>query len=438
MSVAPAFDAQRPPDPRLIADCVHCGFCLPACPTYLLWGEEMDSPRGRIHLMKQGHEGMPLSAAFARHVDLCLGCLGCVTACPSGVRYGQLIESTRQQVERRHRRTLADRAFRALLFGVLPHPGRLRFARAALRAATALRLVALARSRAVARLLPPRLAALASLAPEPRRPEPLPAAMPAQAPERRRVALLTGCVQRVFFPHVNAATARVLAAEGCTVAVPARQGCCGALSLHAGREAEARALARRTLEAFQARPCDAVVVNSAGCGSAMKAYPYLLRDDPEYRGLAESFSANVRDLAELLGEIGPRAPRRPWPISVAYHDACHLSHGQGIRRQPRELLKAIPGLELRELQEAEICCGSAGVYNLVEPEAGRELGDRKAAHLLASGAQAIVSSNPGCLLQLRAAIRRAGRSLPILHLAEALDASLQGRVPAGAGPGGRV
>jgi len=425
--LAPAFDAHHPPDPHLIDDCVHCGFCLPACPTYLLWGEEMDSPRGRIHLMKQGHEGAPLSAVFARHFDLCLGCLGCVTACPSGVRYGQLLEATRQQVERRHPRSLADRGFRWALFSVLPYPGRLRWARAALRACARLGLLALARSRGLARLLPARASALLALLPEPRRPEPLATSVPAAGPERHRVALLSGCVQQAFFSHVNAATARVLAAEGCAVAVPARQGCCGALSLHAGREAEAQALARRLIEAFEAQEYDAVVVNSAGCGSAMKDYGRLLGDDPEYAARSARFAAKVRDLAEWLVEIGPRAPRRPLPISVAYHDACHLSHGQGIRRQPRELLGAIPELELREVSEAEICCGSAGIFNLVEPQAGRELGDRKAAHLLASGAQAIISANPGCLLQVRAGLERAVGSLPLFHLAEILDASIRGR-----------
>jgi glycolate oxidase iron-sulfur subunit len=433
--LVPAFDAHHPPDPRLIADCVHCGFCLPACPTYLLWGEEMDSPRGRIHLMKQGHEGAPLTPGLARHVDLCLGCLGCVTACPSGVRYGQLIEATRQQVERRHPRSLVDRAFRSLLFSVFPYPGRLSLARAGLLVLDALGLLRFVRSRRLGRVLPARARALLSLLPELRPAEPLPAWVTAVAPERRRVALLTGCVQSVFFSHVNAASVRVLAAEGCAVAVPGSQGCCGALSLHAGREREAQVLARRAMRAFEAVDCAAIVVNSAGCGSAMKEYGHLLRDDPELAERARVFSAKVRDLAELIAEIGPRAPRQPLPLRVAYQDACHLSHGQGITREPRALLRAIPGLELHELNEAEICCGSAGIYNLVEPEAARELGDRKAAHLLASGAQAVVSANPGCLLQLRASLERAGRSLPLLHLAEVLDASIHGRRIGARAPG---
>jgi glycolate oxidase iron-sulfur subunit len=236
-------------------------------------------------------------------------------------------------------------------------------------------------------------------------------------------------VQRVFFSEVNAATARVLAADGCEVVAPASQGCCGALSLHAGREAEAQAFARDAIAAFEAAGVDEVVVNAAGCGSAMKDYGHLLRDDPDWADRAKAFSARVRDLSELLAELGPVAERRPLPLTVAWHDACHLAHAQGVRAQPREVLGVVPGLELREVGEGEICCGSAGVYNLVEPEPARELGDRKATNVLATGADLLVTSNPGCLMQIRAAVERRGERLPVAHVAEVLDASIRGADP---------
>jgi glycolate oxidase iron-sulfur subunit len=393
----------------------------------VLWGEEMDSPRGRIHLIKQGTEGAPLSGAFVRHIDLCLGCMACTTACPSGVRYGELLEATRQQVERRFQRRLADRAFRALLFALFPYPARLRVARFGLRAYQLLRVGGLLRATGLLGLLPERVRALESLAPEPSRETPLPRVIAAAGPVRRRVGLLTGCVQRVFFSNVNAATARVLSAEGCTVVVPQTQGCCGALSLHAGRLEEARALARRLIDVFETERLDAVVVNAAGCGSAMKEYGHLLRDDAAYAERARRFAASVRDLSELLAELPAAAPRHPLPMAVAYHDACHLGHAQRIRAQPRALLRAIPGLEVREIGESEICCGSAGIFNLVEPGPARELGERKARNILATGAGAVVSSNPGCLLQVRASLERLGRPLPLLHLAEMLDAAISGR-----------
>jgi glycolate oxidase iron-sulfur subunit len=422
-----AFDEHHPPSRELIADCVHCGFCLPACPTYLLWNEEMDSPRGRIYLMKTGLEGEPLSPALVRHVDLCLGCMACVTACPSGVQYGKLIEATRQQVERQHPRPLADRLYREVLFRLFPYPGRLRAARLALAVYQRLGIASLLRRTGMHRWLPERLRALESLRPELRPLEEVAALTPAAGRERRRVGLLTGCVQRVFFPNVNAATVRVLAAEGCAILAPEDQGCCGALSLHTGREEEAGAFARRTIDVFDRAGVEQVVVNAAGCGSAMKEYAHLLRDDPAYAQRARSFSSRVRDLSELLQEMGPVAPRHALPVRVAYQDACHLAHAQGIRRPPRQLLADIPGLELREIAEAGICCGSAGVYNLLEPGPACELGRRKALHVLESGAEVLVSTNPGCLLQIRSSLAEMGRPLPVAHLAEVLDVAIGGR-----------
>ncbi|HEV8425651.1 MAG TPA: heterodisulfide reductase-related iron-sulfur binding cluster [Actinomycetes bacterium] len=428
-NIAPAFDAFHPPEQELIDDCVHCGFCLPTCPTYVLWGEEMDSPRGRIYLMEIGLQGETMNDEMVRHFDQCLGCMACVTACPSGVQYGKLIEATRQQVERRHPRSRRDRAFRALVFRLFPYPRRLRLLRGPLRVYQRSRLGALLRRAGLLDRLPERMSAMERLLPTLGRMEAVPAVTPAVGQRRRRVGMLTGCVQRVFFPEVNAATARVLAADGCEVVAPPGQRCCGALSLHAGREAEAQAFARAAIEEFEAAGTDEVVVNAAGCGSAMKEYGHLLRDDPEFAGRAAAFSARVRDLSELLVELGPVAPRHPLPITVAWHDACHLGHAQGIRAQPRNALAAIPGLEVREIGEAEICCGSAGIYNLVEPKPATELGDRKAASVLATGADLLVTSNPGCLMQIRTALERRGERLAMAHLAEVLDAAVQGADP---------
>ena len=427
LAIAPAFDAHHPPEKELLDDCVHCGFCLPTCPTYLLFGEEMDSPRGRIYLMDIGRAGEPMTDSMVRHFDLCLGCLACVTACPSGVQYDKLIEATRQQVERRYPRTRTDRYFRELIFSLFPYPGRLRAMAATLVPYRALGLRRLVRSALVQKVLPSRLRAMEALIPDPPRESgAVPALTPARGELRRRVGMLTGCVQRVFFPHVNAATARVLAAEGCEVVAPPKQGCCGALSFHAGREEEGIAFARRTIDTFDAAGVDEVVVNVAGCGSAMKEYGHLLRDDPEYAARAAAFSSRVRDVSEFLHEIGPVADRHPVPGLAAYHDACHLAHGQGVRAQPRELLRGVPGLELREIPEAEICCGSAGIYNLVEPETAAELGERKARNILSTGADTIISANPGCLLQVRASLERLGGTMTLKHPIEILDESIRG------------
>src|SRR4051794_29283503 len=419
-----AFDEIRPPEPDLIEDCVHCGFCLPTCPTYVLWGEEMDSPRGRILLMRTGHEeGPDLTESQVNAWDNCLGCMACVTACPSGVQYDKLIEDTRQQVERRFARPRLERLKRRAPFLLFPHPARLRALAPALSAQRALRA-----DRLAARV--PGLHGLARLAPrtplrEAWRRLPAHTAADAGTPRRGRAGFLQGCVQRVFFGRVNEATVAVLAAEGWDVAAPARPGCCGALELHTGFGDEARKRARATIAAFE--DCDVVVVNAAGCGSAMKDYGHLFRDDPLWAQRAAAFSAKVRDVGEVLAEHEPVAPRHPLTLAVAYHDACHLAHAQGVRAQPRALLAAIPGLELLEPAEWEICCGSAGVYNLVKPEPAAALGERKARNLLATGAQAVVAGNPGCALQIAAHTRDLGRELPVYHPVELLHASLTGR-----------
>ncbi|HEU4912244.1 MAG TPA: heterodisulfide reductase-related iron-sulfur binding cluster [Actinomycetes bacterium] len=425
----PAFDDHRPPSAELAADCVHCGFCLPTCPTYVLWGEEMDSPRGRIYLMQQGLEGEPLSPSMVGHFDACLGCMACVTACPSGVQYDRLIEATRAQVERRHRRPAADRLLREAIFALFPHPRRLRLLRGPLTAYRRSGLQRLVQRSGLLERLSPSLAAMEALAPPASRAPRLPERVAARGPRRAVVGMLTGCVQREFFPAVNAATARVLALEGCDVVIPRRQGCCGALSVHNGREAEAMRYARRLVDVFERAGVERVVVNAAGCGSSMKEYADLLADDPAYAERAARFAASVRDVSEVLVELGPVAQRHPLPVSAAYHDACHLAHAQGVRSQPRELLRAIPGLDLREVADPEICCGSAGIYNLLHPQAARELGDRKARSVLATGADLLVTANPGCLLQVASSVNRLGGRLALAHTVEVLDASLRGLPP---------
>src|SRR5580704_4658868 len=430
-----------------VKDCVHCGFCLPACPTYSLWGEEMDSPRGRIYLVSQLLDGAPLTPAAGEHFDRCLGCMACMTACPSGVQYDRIIEAAREWTEAADaqpsdegsdglgpagvapggavpeaRRPLRDRLTRAGIFALFPYPERLRVAIAPLRALQrtgADRLIA--RTGLVGRVSP---------AAEAMTPGRLPERVAARGERRAVVGMLTGCVQSVFFPRVNAATARVLAAEGCDVIIPRSQGCCGALSLHSGRAAEAVRFAQRTIETFEAAGVDVIVVNSAGCGSAMKEYELLFAGSPEWAGRAAALSAKVRDLAEFLDALGPAAERHPVEVRAAYHDACHLGHAQRITAAPRALLRAIPGLELVELRDAGMCCGSAGVYNLLQPEAARELGSRKADSVLDSGASLLISANPGCTLQISSELAGRGGSLRTAHTAEVLDASING-VPLG-------
>jgi glycolate oxidase iron-sulfur subunit len=420
------FDDHRPPSAELVSDCVHCGFCLPTCPTYLLWGEEMDSPRGRIHLMKQVLEGEPLDDAAIGHFDACLGCMSCVTACPSGVQYDALIEATRGQVERHAERPPAEKALRRLIFSLFPYPRRLALMRGPLRAYQASGIEGWMRKKGLIDKLPPTFGAMADLLPELAANEVVPAFTPATGERRAKVGMLLGCVQRAFFPGVNAATARVLAAEGCDVIAPPGQECCGALSLHAGREDEALARARKLIASFESQGVDSIVVNAAGCGSAMKDYGRLLADDPQWAERAKAFSEKCVDVSELLATLGPVATRHPLPVVAAYHDACHLGHAQGVRTQPRSLLADIPGLEVREIAEPDICCGSAGVYNLLNPEPARELGDRKAANVTATGATLLVTANPGCLMQVHAAMRRAGTSIGLAHTVEVLDASIRG------------
>jgi Fe-S oxidoreductase len=492
-----------------VKDCVHCGFCLPACPTYAVWGEEMDSPRGRIYLVSQLLDGAPLTPATGKHFDRCLGCMACVTACPSGVQYDQIIAAAREWTEEGANplagapraghgampnavvasnvsvpgapresagangrpgtdgrpeadrglrtggagtgggagarpwpggrgegrtgvtapRSVRDRVTRESIFALFPYPKRLRVATAPLRLLQKTGLDRLiAQTGLVGRVSPAAEQAL-RLAPPVSRPMPagrFPERVAARGERRAVVGMLTGCVQSVFFPRVNAATARVLAAEGCDVIIPRSQGCCGALSLHSGRAGEAIGFAQRTIETFEAAAVDAIVVNSAGCGSAMKEYERLFVDSPEWARRAAALSAKVRDLAEFLDSLGPAAERHPVEVRAVYHDACHLGHAQRITAAPRALLHGVPGLELVELRDAGVCCGSAGVYNLLQPDAARELGSRKADSVIASRASLLISANPGCTLQISSELAARGVSLRTAHTAEVLDASING------------
>ena len=420
-----SFDDHRPPERELLDDCVHCGFCLPTCPTYQLWGEEMDSPRGRIYLMDLAQKGeIALDGPFAQHIDACLGCMACVTACPSGVQYDKLLESVRPQLERNVERERGDKLFREAIFALFPYKRRLKAA--ALPGALYQKLRAVPAIRRLAEALPGRLAAMESLLPPVSVRDAfatLPVFTPAVGPRRGRVALLSGCVQDVFFHHVNTATVRVLAAEGYDVLVPRDQQCCGALELHAGREAPALERAKREIGVFETLAVDHVVTNVAGCGSSMKEYAHLLADEPAWAERAATFSARVRDVHEVLAAGEPRAERHPIQARVAYHDACHLGHAQKVRAQPRAVLRSIPGVEVVDLPEAELCCGSAGIYNMIAPEAAGELGARKAANIRVVRPDVIVTANPGCLLQIG---KHLDGDLPLLHPVQLLDASIRG------------
>ena len=427
-----SFDDHRPPAQELLDDCVHCGFCLPTCPTYALWGEEMDSPRGRIYLMEMAEKGeIPLDGSFTTHIDRCLGCMACVTACPSGVQYDRLLEATRPQIERNVTRSRSDRWFREAIFTLFPYKRRLRAASLVgalyqkLRPKSTEKLLAKVPDRfgrlvAMESLLPP-----VSVRQAFRR---MPERTPAVGERRGRVGLLTGCVQDVFFHPVNEATARVLAAEGWDVIAPREQACCGALGLHAGREAEAIERAKKLIAVFERAQVDTIATNVAGCGSSMKEYGELLADDPAWAERASAFAAKVRDISEVVDETlaDARARRHPIEAKVVYHDACHLGHAQKIRTEPRRVLRAIPGVDLVELPEAEICCGSAGIYNMLQPQAASDLGRRKADNIRGTGADVLVTANPGCLLQIRKYLEG---DLPMLHPIQLIDASIRGVRP---------
>jgi glycolate dehydrogenase iron-sulfur subunit len=415
-----------------VNQCVHCGLCLAYCPTFSELGTEMDSPRGRIFIIKSLAEGrMTLSDSTVRHLSLCLDCRACETVCPAGVPYGRLIEAAKAEIERDRPGAVGRRLFRWLNFGLLlGHPRLLGLAASGARLYQASGLQRLVRKSGLVRLLPGTLPAWeALLPPVPTKSERTapPPVTPAEGLRRARVALLTGCVQSVIFAAHNRATARVLAKNGCEVIVPAAQGCCGALNAHGGDHDRALAMARRTIDAFEAARADAVVVNTSGCGAHMKAYGHLLADDRAYSERAKRFAASVRDLAEFLASEPLRGPLAPVTLTCTYHDPCHVAHGQKIKSEPRKLLAQIPGLRVVELTESDWCCGSAGIYNLTEPEMATRLLHRKVSHVLATGAEAVVTANPGCILQIQAGLGAHDARVQVVHLVEILDRAYGGQ-----------
>src|SRR6058998_16487 len=408
-----------------VNQCVHCGLCLASCPTFSELGTEMDSPRGRIVLIRSLAEGrIGLSDSTVQHLSLCLDCRACETVCPAGVPYGRLIEAAKAEIERQRPGGPVRRAFRWINFDLLlRHPRMLRLAAAGLRLYQASGLQALVRQSGLIRALPGTLPAWEALLPPlpAAGRAPLPALTPAAGARRGRVAMLTGCVQSVVFGAHNRATARVLARNGWDVVAPAGQGCCGALHAHGGDHARALEMARRTIEAFEGERVEAVVVNTSGCGAHMKAYGALLAGDPAWAERARRFSASVQDVAEFLAREPLRGPLSSVAMTVTYHDPCHVVHGQKIRTQPRALLAQIPGVKIVDLKESDWCCGSAGIYNLTEPEMAGRLLRRKVRHVVGTGAAAVVTANPGCILQIQQGLREAGAPVQVVHIVELLD-----------------
>jgi glycolate oxidase iron-sulfur subunit len=408
--------------------CVHCGLCLSYCPTFSILGTEMDSPRGRIFLIKSLAEGrIALSDATVSHLDLCLGCRACEPVCPSGVPYGQLIEAARADIESRRPGGPLRRLFRWLNFAVLlPNPRMLGLAATGLRFYQVSGLQRLARACGLLKLLPSPLGdwePLLPVLPPAEERAPIPALTPAEGVKRARVGMLTGCIQQIAFGSQNRATARVLAKNGAEVAAPREQTCCGALHAHAGEHDLAVTLAKRTIEVFDAAKVDCVVVNTSGCGAHLKNYGILLAGDPAWSARAGLFSSRVRDLAEFLAEEPLRGPLGRVTKTVTYHDPCHIVHGQKISKPPRELLAQIPGVTVVPLVEADRCCGSAGTYNLTQPEMARQLQARKVAHIRETGAEAVVTSNPGCIIQIVQGLEAEGPPVKVLHLVELIDES---------------
>ena len=426
---ASAFDQLDPPDTEIALDCVHCGFCLPTCPTYLVLGNEMDSPRGRIWLIRSASEGkIGITDNFAKHMNLCLLCRACETACPSGVKFGFLMEAARGQVDRQYQYSAAERRFRDFILHTFTDIGRLRAMTGLLRLYQGSGLQKLVRASGLSSLFGRlgQMEALLPAIPDQRLRTDLPEVIPAKGEKRGRAGLLTGCVQRFFLPQVNSATARVLSENGYEVVAPKDQGCCGSLLVHEGEREQAKAFARKTIDIFERASVDVVVVNAAGCGSVMKEYWELLHTDPAYAQKAEAFSKKVRDVSQLLAQVPLNGRLRALPRTVTYHDACHLAHGQRVRQEPRKILKAIPGLQLVELKESDFCCGSAGIYNLLHPDLAQQFLDRKIERIKETGADVVVSGNPGCSLQIEKGLKERGLNIRVVHPVELLDWAYRG------------
>jgi glycolate oxidase iron-sulfur subunit len=414
-------------DYELFLDCVHCGLCTSSCPTYVELGTEMDSPRGRIYLMRAVTDGRlsPSDAEMRRHLDLCLDCRACESACPSGVQYGQLIEPFRIHLAKTQAPSIQLSLLQRLaLFGLTPYAQRMRWALAPLRLMQRVGLDRFVEKSGLLRLLPRSLRQMQEMVPHLEPYHRLPEILPAEGTRRARVALFFGCAGDAFMPQTTLATARVLQRNGCEVWVPRGQVCCGALHYHSARDEPAKAFARANCAAFAVQNVDAVVVNAAGCGAMLKDYGHLLHDQA-----GTALAAKVKDISEFLMALGPVKPTHPLPLKATYHDACHLCHAQQIRRQPRQLLELIPGLQIAPLNETEICCGAAGSYNITEPEMADRLGERKAKNILDTGARALFTGNVGCLLQIGKHLRRQRPDLWVAHPIEALWASYSGEIP---------
>lgn len=418
-------------DYRRFLDCIHCGLCTAACPTYLELGNENDSPRGRIYLMRAVTDGrLHLTPEVRQHLELCLDCRACETACPSGVQYGRLIEPFRVAMEEQGgagRRT-QSLFYRLVLLGLFPYPQRMRPLLRLARWSQRLGLVKLVQGLRLSRLLPGPWREMVDMLPPLARPAPkLPPFVPALGARRRRVALFTGCIADAMFRHVHWATVRVLARNGCDVVIPEAQVCCGAIHLHSGAGTAAKAWADRNLAAFDVKSLDAIIVNVAGCGAMLKDYGHHWHD--EAAPARQQLAAKVRDVHEFLDELGPVPPEGALPLVATYHDACHLGHAQRVRDAPRRLMALIPGLQLRELPETEVCCGAAGTYNLTQPEMARRLAERKVRNILATGAQAVLVANCTCLMHIERHCRAAGHRLWFAQPVELLDMSYQGQQP---------
>lgn len=426
------FDAQNPPKQELIDSCVHCGFCLATCPSYRIIGKEMDSPRGRIYLMDAINKGeATIDEATSPHFDSCLGCLACVTTCPSGVQYDNLITQTRPQIERNQPRSLSDRLIRTLIFNLFPYPNRLRAFIPSLLLYQKSGLQKLIRNSKILDKVSPRLAAMESILPKittESLQDKLPTIIPAQGETKYRLGVILGCVQRLFFSPVNEATVRVLTANGCEVVIPKSQGCCAALPAHQGQETQAQQLARQMIDSFADTNVDRIIINAAGCGHTLKEYGHILENDPEYCTKAQEFANKVQDVQEFLSSIKlttKLSPLSDKKLNIVYQDACHLLHGQKISLEPRQLLKKIPGITLKEPLDAALCCGSAGIYNMLQPKVANELGQQKVTNLVNTGADIIASPNPGCALQITKHLRDKDKQPMVIHPIELLDYSIR-------------
>ena len=422
------FDNIDRPQKSIVDDCVHCGFCLSACPTYIETGNELDSPRGRIYLMGSVlEEKIPLGETVVEHLDRCLGCLACETACPSGVEYRFLIESSRAQIERNFNRTLGDKLFRGMLFSIIPYPKKLGRMLPFLYLYNKSGMRKLVNSFGILRKLSPSVHRLEQMVPEVKSisVKSYPEVISPVGEKKHRIALLTGCVQNVFFPGTNISTINVLTKLGCEVVIPGDQTCCGALSVHSGRMEEGRDFARKIVDSFSNLDVDAFIINSAGCGSAIKEYSDLLSKDKDYSEKARRLSEKTKDIMEFIDEIGINHEFNDLNMKITYQDACHISHGQKIRSAPRNVLSKIPGIEIVEMRNSDTCCGSAGVYNILQPDLAEDILEKKIENIENTDAECVVAGNPGCLLQIQKGLREKNQNISMAHPVEILEKALK-------------